>query len=162
LYERRDVPKLMIYDLNTKQKTTEDLGTEYHRVYSMDFINPGQMVFSATVRGFSDIFIYYLKTRQSERVTNDFYDDLDASFVNIGGYKGILFTSNRQDSLISQMRLDSILPINTFDVYFYNLNTKSNELVRVTNTPLANERLPMAADSTYFAFITDQSGNYNR
>ena len=87
---------------------------------------------------------------------------LDASFVKIGGKKGIMFTSNRQDSLIRRMRLDSILPINTFDVFYYDLQTKSKELVRVTNTPLANERLPLMVDSTYFTFISDESGNYNR
>ncbi len=162
LYEKHDVPKMMIYDLNTKDKTVEDLGTEYQRVYSMDFINASQMVFSATVRGFSDIFIYYLKTRQTERITNDFYDDLDASFAAIGKYKGILFVSNRQDSMATQLRLDSILPINTFDVYFYNLQTKSKELVRITNTPLTNERMPVAADSSHFSFLSDQSGIYNR
>ena len=162
MYEKRDVPKLMIYDLNTKEKTTEDMSTQYHRVYSMDYINPSQMVLSATVRGYSDIFIYYLQSRQSERVTDDFYDDLDASFVKIGGQKGILFTSNRQDSMIRRMRLDSILPINTFDIFYYNLQTKSKELVRVTNTPLANERMPMAIDSTNFTFLSDESGVYNR
>ncbi len=163
MYEKHDVPKLMIYDLNTKETKTEDLATEYHRVYSMDFINPVQMVFSATVRGFSDIFLYYLNTRQSERITNDFYDDLDASFVKMGDQKGIMFTSNRQDSMLrSMMRLDSILPINTFDIYYYNLETKSKELVRVTHTPLANERMPMAVDSTHFTFITDENGIYNR
>jgi len=128
----------------------------------MDYINPSQMVLSATVRGFSDIFIYYLKNRQSERITDDFYDDLDASFVKVGGQKGILFTSNRQDSMIRRMRLDSILPINTYDIFYYNLQTKSKELVRVTNTPLANERMPMYVDSTYFTFLTDENGIYNR
>ena len=162
MYERRDVPKLMIYDLNSKEKVIEDMSTQYHRIYSMDYINPSQMVLSATVRGYSDIFIYYLKNRQSERITDDFYDDLDASFVKIGNQKGIMFTSNRQDSLIRRMRLDSILPINTFDVFYYNLQTKSKELVRVTNTPLANERMPMMVDSTNFTFISDESGNYNR
>ena len=162
MYEKHDVPKLMIYDLNTKEKTTEDMSTQYHRVYSMDYINPSQMVLSATVRGFSDIFIYYLKNRQSERITNDFYDDLDASFIKVGDQKGILFTSNRQDSMIRRMRLDSILPINTFDIFYYNLQTKSKELVRVTNTPLANERMPMSVDSTYFTFLSDESGVYNR
>ena len=80
IYEKRDVPKLMIYDLNSKEKTTEDMSTQYHRIYSMDYINPSQLVLSATVRGYSDIFIYYLQSRQSERITDDFYDDSGCFF----------------------------------------------------------------------------------
>lgn len=162
LYEKRDLPRLLLYDVTTKKSEEEELSSQYHRVYSMDYVNPVQLVFSATVRGFSDIFLYYIKTRQTERITQDFYDDLDASFVKVGNRKGILFASNRQDSMISTLRLDTILPINNFDIYYYDLESKSKELVRVTNTPLANERQPVAIDTTYFSFLSDQSGVYNR
>ncbi len=162
LYEKRDVPKLLIYDTNSKEKRTEDLSTQYQRVYSMDFVNPNQMVFSAAVRGFSDIFLYQVNTRQTERLTNDFYDDLDATVVSIRNKKGIIFASNREDSLVQQLRLDTILPINTFDLFYFDLENRSNELVRLTNTPFANERSPVGVDSTYFSFLTDESGIFNR
>lgn len=162
LYERRDVPKLLIYDLNTKKGKTEDMGTEYQRVYSIDFVNPNQLVLSATVRGFSDIFLYQVNTRQTQRITNDFYDDLDATVVKIRNKKGILFASNRPDSLVQKLRMDTILPINNFDIFYYDLETKSSELVRITNTPFADERHPFAVDSTYFSFLSNNSGMVNR
>ena len=162
IYERHDVIKLLTYDLNSQEKVTEDLDPQYQRVYSMDYTNPGQMVFSATVRGFSDIFLYYPATRQTQRITNDFYDDLDASFVKIRNKKGILFSSNRDDVMLQQMRMDTILPLNSFDIFYYDLENKSTELVRVTNTPYANERQPVAVDSTWFSFLSDQSGINNR
>lgn len=162
MYERRDVVKLMMYDIHTKKSVVEDMSTQYQRVHSMDFVNSFTMVLSGTVRGFSDIFLYYTKTRQSERITQDFYDDLDAAFVNVDGRKGILFASNRENLKINTIRLDSILPINTFDLFYYDLDTKSKELVRVTNTPLANERQPVAVDSMYFSYLSDRSGLYNR
>lgn len=162
IYERRDVIKLLVYDINSNEKTTEDLDPQYQRVYSMDYVNPGQMVFSATVRGFSDIFLYYPTTRQSQRITNDFYDDLDATFVKIRNKKGLLFSSNRDDVMIRQLRMDTILPLNNFDIFFYDLENKSTELVRVTNTPYANERQAAAVDSTWFSFLSDQSGINNR
>jgi len=162
LYERRDLPRLMLYDVNTKKTTVEDLSPEYHRVYSMEYVNPITMVFSAAVRGISDIFLYYTNTRQTQRITNDFWDDLDPVYVQVGNRKGILFASNRQDSLIAQERLDSILPINTFDIFYYDLETRNPELVRVTHTPYANERSPAAVDTTWFSYLSDRSGVYNR
>ncbi len=162
LYEQRDQPKLMRYDLQTGKDVTEDLSTEYHRVYSMDYVNPSTLVYSATVRGFSDIFLYYPQTRQSQRITNDFYDDLDARAVRIRGRSGIVFASNRIDSLVKPQRLDTILPIKTFDLFYYDIENKPGEFVRITHTPLANERNPIAIDSTWFGYLTDQSGIYNR
>ncbi|MFK7936004.1 MAG: BamA/TamA family outer membrane protein [Saprospiraceae bacterium] len=162
VYEKRDIPKLTLFDVGTKSTTTEDLGTQYQRVYSMDYTNPVTLVFSGTVRGYSDIFLYYIKTRQTQRITSDFWDDLDARFVKIGNQKGVLFSSNRPDTLLEREKLDSILPVNTFDIFYYDLENKSKELVRVTNTPFANEWQPMAVDTTWFSYLSDESGINNR
>jgi hypothetical protein len=163
LYERRDVPKLLRYNMITKERITEDLSTQFHRVYSMDYISVNDMVFSAAVRGQSDIFLYFTLTRQSQRLTTDFWDDLDAAFVPVHGQRGILFASNRPDSLNLTAVLDSILPISTYDLFYLNLDSiGSSELVRVTNTPHANERNPVAVDSTWFSFLTDETGIFNR
>jgi len=162
LYERRDVGKLLLYDLKTKKKTVQEFATEYQRVHSIDFVNPVTLVLSGTVRGISDIFLYYINTRQSERITNDFYDDLDAAFVKVNNRRGLIFASNRPDSLMLAAKLDSIVPLNTFDLFYYDLDEKGKELVRITNTPNANEKSPVAIDTTHFAYLSDQSGIYNR
>jgi len=162
LFERRDIAKLLLYDVKTKKKTLQDLAPEYQRVHSIDFVNPVTLVFSATIRGFSDIFLYFINTRQSERLTNDIFDDLDAAFVKVNNRRGILFASNRPDSLMLQPKLDSILPVQSFDIFYYDLDERIRELVRVTNTPYANEKAPVAVDATYFAWLSDQSGIYNR
>ncbi|MEN0003805.1 MAG: hypothetical protein AAF798_06665 [Bacteroidota bacterium] len=162
IYERRDVIKMKTYDVFTEESETIDLPSEFQRVNSMEYVNPVSLVVSGTVRGYSDIFLYFTNTRQTQRITNDFYDDLDATFVKMGEQQGILFASNRQDSLLRTEKLDTILPVNTFDLFFYDMGTRSKELVRITNTPLANERQPVAVDSTYFSFLSDESGIYNR
>ena len=161
LFERRDVPKLMKYQVLTHEKTTEDLSTEFQRVYSMDYINVNDLVFSAAVRGQSDLFRYFTITRQTQRLTSDFWDDLDAVFVNVHGQQGLLFTSNRADSLNVPAVLDSVLPTRNFDIYYLNLDHPT-ELVQVTHTPHANERQPIAIDSTWFGFLSDESGIYNQ
>ncbi len=162
LYERRDVTKLLLYDVKTGKKIVQDLAPEYQRVNSIDYVNPVTLVFSGTIRGFSDIFLYFINTRQSERLTNDIFDDLDAAFVKVNNRRGILFASNRPDSLMLQPKLDSILPIQSFDIFYYDLDDRNGELVRVTHTPYANEKAPVAVDSAYFAYLSDQSGIYNR
>ncbi|MEM1214779.1 MAG: hypothetical protein AAGJ82_03795 [Bacteroidota bacterium] len=162
LYEHRDIPKLMRYSLLEKTDVTEDLSTGYHRVYSMEYVNPSTMVFSATQRGFSDIFLYYPATRQTQRITTDFWDDLDAVPVKVRDRTGILFASNRTDVSLDPQRLDTILPITTFDLYYYDLSNRPGELVRVTDTPLANERSPEGINSQYFTYLSDRNGIFNR
>lgn len=162
LFEDRDRPKLMRYNLLEKNEITEDLSTQYHRVYSMEYVNPSTLVYSATVFGFSDIFLYYPATRQSQRITTDFWDDLDAVPVRVRDRTGILFASNRTSTSMESRRLDTILPVTNFDIYYYDLTNRPGELVQVTNTPLANERGPTGIDTTYFAYLSDRSGFFNR
>ncbi len=162
IYEQRDVIYLSKYDLNTKETLTEELDTKIQRVYSMDYVNNVDMVLTGAMSGYSELLYYRSNVRATQKITNDFYDDLDAVYVEVGNQKGILFASNRQDSTIANAKLDTILPINTFDIFYYDLENKSRELVRVTNTPFANERQPMAIDTTHFSFLSDESGIYNR
>jgi hypothetical protein len=163
LYEFRDEIRLQRYDINLNRSVTEPFGTEYHRVYSLDYVNPGTLVVSATVRGFSDLFLYYPATRQSTRITNDFYDDLDAVTVRVRDRQGILFVSNRPDSnMAAATRMDTILPIGDFDLFYYDLENRPGELVQITRTPYANERQPIAIDTTWFGYLTNASGIDNQ
>lgn len=162
LFERRDVAHLTLIDPATGKKETDILSPEYQRVYSMDYVNAIDLVFSACVKGYSDLFIYHTVNRNTERLTQDFWDDLDASVAVLDGHKGILFASNRLADTLAPQRLDTILPISHFDIFFYDLDTRSNELIRITNTPQADERAPLGIDSTYFTFLSDASGIFNR
>lgn len=166
IYERRDIIKLLRYDVLTKSKTTELMSEQFQRIYSLDYVSSNDYVLSAAVRGQSDIFIYFTKTRQGQRLTTDIWDDLDASFTQVRGHRGILFASNRPDSLNTIALLDSVMPIQPFDIFYLNLDSISfnskGELVQITHTPHASERQPMAIDSTWFGFISDESGVYNR
>jgi len=162
LYERRDVPRLAFVDLLTRKKEVRELSPEFQRVYSMDFISPFELAMSAAVRGFSDLFVYRTVTKQTERLTNDFWDDLDVSVATIDGRKSLLFSSNRPTDTLSFQRLDTILPITNFDIFLFDLESRSPELVRITDTPLFNERNPIGLDSTHFAYLSDESGIFNR
>ena len=160
--ERRDVISLLTLDIYSKKEESILIPEQYQRIYSLDYLDPFTLVFSAVASGHSDLFTFNARTRQSQRITNDYFDDLDAVAATINGEKGILFASNRIDTLLENRSLDTILPINSFDIYFYNLSRGIPEVVQVTNTPLSNERQPMAVDSAFFSYLSDRQGVYNR
>ncbi len=162
LYERRGVLYLTQIDLQTYKRQTRPLAPDYQRVYSMQYLNPAVLVLSACVRGYSDLFLYNTVNRNTERLTQDFWDDLDASVAVLDGQRGILFSSNRLSDTLAPQKLDTVLPIGAFDIFFLNLDQRSNVLLRLTHTPHFDERAPVSLDSARFAFLSNASGIHNR
>src|SRR5690606_8898694 len=99
---------------------------------------------------------------QTQRITQDHWDDLDATYMQIEGKKAIVFASNRQDSMLTTEHLDSLLPTQKFDLFYYDLEERSPELIRLTHTPMANEREPITVDSSHFSYLSDRNGVFNR
>ena len=162
LYEFRDKPKLLLRSLTDGKETTELLTTVVDRVYSMAYADPGTMIFSASAKGHTDLFLYNPGVQQIRQLTNDFWDDLDAMPVRIRGRQGVVFASNRISTKLEPARLDTILPIRDYDLYYYDLEAKSGELVQITDTPLGDERQPVRIDDRHFGFLSDVSGVVNR
>ena len=162
LYERRDILHLAAYDVTTKKKEIYPFPSEYQRVYSLEHTNPAELLLSAAVKGYTDLFLYRTINRQSERLTQDFWDDLDASVVQLDGHRQVLFASNRVADTLSLQRLDTILPLGHFDVFLFDLEVRSAQLQRITNTPYADERQPIGVDSAHFGYLSDESGVVNR
>lgn len=162
LYEKRDRPRLLRYDLNSGKEMTEDLDISLDRVFSMAYIDPGSLLMSASKAGRTDLYRYALNVRAAVAINNDFWDDLDAVPVRIRGRLGVVFSSNRQTTELKQEALDTTLPIGHYDLWYYDLEGKPGELVRVTDTPLSDERNPVVIDDTHFGFLSDASGIVNR
>lgn len=162
LYEKRDRPRLLRHDLNTGKGVTEDLDYNLDRVFSMSYIDPGSMLISAGKAGRTNLYRYALNVRAAIAINSDFWDDLDAVPVRIRGRLGVVFSSNRQTTELKREALDTTLPIGHYDLWYYDLEGKSGELVRITDTPLADERNPVVIDGKYFSFLSDASGIVNR
>ncbi|MBV6427816.1 MAG: hypothetical protein KIPDCIKN_02338 [Haliscomenobacter sp.] len=164
VFEYRDDLRFATYDLKTRKTTTELLEETYQRVFDMDYVDPFSLVFSAAVSSQSDLFLYLPRTRSSRRLTNDFYDEQDLAFVNLRNRKGVIFASNRPDTLLplAPVRRDTVLPRRTFDLFYLDLEGEARELVRITRTPLSDERFPAAVDTAYFTYLSDRSGIYNQ
>ncbi len=162
LHEFRDKPKLLRHDLNSGEEVTEELTTVFDRVFSMAYQDPGNMILSASAKGQTDLYYYTPNVQQVRQITNDFWDDLDAMPVNVRGRRGVVFASNRIDTKLVPAKLDTILPIRDYDLYYYDLEAKSGELVQISDTPLGNERQPTTIDGEHFSFLSDVSGIVNR
>jgi len=133
----------------------------FSKVLDFSYSDNGQdMVLSGIQNGQSDIYVFNLRSRSSQKLTNDAYDDLNPKFIN--GSNEIIFSSNRvNDTLGSD--LTDVLPLSSnLDIFQMDFKGRSKVLKRVTKTPLSNEMFPVPADSGRFFFLSDESGIYNR
>lgn len=159
VYEHRDVIKLVRYNTETGEKFTQIIPTDFQRIYSISYMNDLDYVFSASTDGWADLFVYTSKNRNYQRITTDYYDNLDAEFVSMSGKEGILFSSNRLRDTIISLRYDTILPVDNFDIFFLPLNEKKAQ--RITSTSLFNERFPFLTPSGKIVCLSDKSGMIN-
>ncbi len=162
IYESRDVVYIRRLQAGTKEKAIDEpFDPQFQRVYSVDYYNASQLVVAASVRGISDLFRYFPETRQSTRLTDDYYDELEARRAVIGGQSGIVFSSNRPDTALNRVLLDSVLPTGPRNLFF--LADDRNDypyLVRLTQRG-GDPQAPVAIDSLRFAFLDERSGIRN-
>ena len=162
IYEFRDIIRIRKYHVPTGEYFEQDMPENMHRIYSVSYLNDEDYIFSASIDGYSDLFHYVFRGREARRLTNDFHDDLDAEYCTIGGVKGILFSSNRSSVSLKNEKLDTILPITNYDLFFYPFESTPDELIQLTNTPDENERQPFLANGKYISYLSDLTGVVNR
>jgi Tol biopolymer transport system component len=162
VYEHKDVIKLRKYNTEREEYIEQIIPTDFQRIYSMSYYDDLKYIFSANNNGYSDLFHYNFKNRQYERITDDFYDDLDAEVVVLDGKEGILFSSNRKRDHIFKLEYDTILPTGYFDIFFYDLEADDKSLKRLTKTSKVNERYPYQISKNKIAFLSPENGMMNR
>lgn len=159
IYEKEGETFLVIYTLETGEKIVRPV-MNFIKVLDFAYSDDGKsLIMSAVQKGQTDIFLYNIAGGSSEQLTRDIYDDLHPRFVD--GGKSIIFSSNREQDTMKAVNPDIRLP-ETYDLWLYNIKTKSNVLRRLTNTPGVNELFPSAWDSTHYAFVSDENGIRNR
>ncbi|MEZ4909660.1 MAG: hypothetical protein R2774_02235 [Saprospiraceae bacterium] len=158
IIEKYDVLYLKVYDVHSDEMIEQLLPTDFQRVYSISPVNDEDYIFSANQNGFSDLYYYKTKNRNHFPILSDPFDDLDATYTEYQGQKGILFSSNRNSKFKVSQYYDSIPPIGTFDLYFK--PDDSNTLIQLTNTPDINETKPIISGKNLY-YLSDQSGIVN-
>jgi len=162
VYEFRDKITLLKKNLISGEEMEQILPEDIQRVYSFSYKNDLDYIMSASTDGYSNVHIYYSKGRQHEKLTDDYYDDVDAQFITMGGTTGILFSSNRLTTSIESVDMDTILPIHPFNTYFLPYDKKTGELIQISDTKVESERYPFLADDGKVTYLSSSSGMKNR
>ena len=161
VYEKKDLFNLVHYlaEEEFKPEGKPEPMRKFQKVYDFSYAEDSRnILLSAMQMSQIDIFKYYIPTNKVVKITNDFYDDLQPSFIKLGGRSGALFISNRPSDDLIEGRLDTILPNQNFDVFFYDFNNPVQAFSQITFTPLANEQFPQAFTDSTYTFLSDASG----
>ncbi len=149
------------YNIET-QKIEKRILIDVEKITDISFSDDGKLLlFSGFKNGQSDIFVFSLRARSYQNLTNDFYDDFAPRFIN--HHKQIVFSSNRPNNIInSKENFINLMPQEHYDLFLYNYDQKSDELMQVTYTPYANEIDAREIDAQSILFLSDENGINNR
>jgi hypothetical protein len=164
VYWKEGKIKLFVYDILTRYKTIKQDLPEFDMVQDFKFmLNQNTLLFSAVKNGQSDIYVYKIQEQTIEQITNDVYDNLDASFVAFPNKTGIIFSSNRPTA--TAVTGDTVLPSS----YNYNVFLVDNwnqqefrQISQLTYLKYGNARYPMQYNQSHFTFVSDENGIGNR
>ncbi|HMP98632.1 MAG TPA: translocation protein TolB [Cyclobacteriaceae bacterium] len=147
-----------LYDLNTRSKLPRQLD-RFSNIRSLDFSSNGRLaVVSADQNGQNDLYLISSRRDRTQRLTNDFYDDLDPVFIP--NTNRIVFSSNRPNDTINQQVRDLKEIKGNFNLFIYDLDTTKNVVGRLTNT-VSKDYYPTPLDQTTIFYLSDQRGITN-
>lgn len=166
MYVQEGKIKLFVYDIVTRFKQYKiDLTEQFDLVQDMKYmINSNTLLLSAVKNGHTDIFTLDIPTEKVKQITNDVYDDLDASFVAFPNKTGIIFSSNRPNPAAKTG--DTILPsdnrYNIFLITDFGDKPELNQITQLSDLKFGNARFPMQYNVNHFTFVSDLNGIGNR
>jgi hypothetical protein len=166
LYSEEGRIKLFVFDVITRVKPYKrDLTDIFDQVQDMQYmLDSRTLLFSAVKNGHTDIYTYDIENEKIKPITNDIYDDLDASFVAFPNKTGIIFSSNRPSA--SAKSADTVLPNNRYNVFlitdFATNKAELNQITQLTNLKHGDARFPTQYNNNHFTFVNDENGIGNR
>ncbi|MBK7376268.1 MAG: hypothetical protein IPJ02_12100 [Chitinophagaceae bacterium] len=166
LYTRQGKLNLFVYDVITRIKQYKiDLTKQFDQVQDMKYmLNSNTLLLTAVKNGQTDIFTLDLQSEKVRQITNDVYDDLDASFVAFPNKTGIIFASNRPTPAAKTG--DTVLPsdhrYNIFLITDFGDKPELNQITQLSHLKYGNARYPMQYNESHFTFVSDENGVGNR
>ncbi|MBP6432047.1 MAG: hypothetical protein KA319_09780 [Ferruginibacter sp.] len=165
-YVQEGLLKFFVYDIVTRVKSVKiDLTKTFDQIQDMKYAADGRkMLISGVKNGKTDIYILDTKTEKVEQITNDVYDDLDATFVAFPNKSGIIFSSNRPNpnAKSDSTTLPSDNKYNVFLITNFGDKPELNQITQLTNLKYGNARFPMQYNVNHFTFVSDENGIGNR
>jgi hypothetical protein len=166
LYTFEGKINMFVYDIITKIKQYKlDLTKEFDLVQDISYMsNSNTLLITAVKDGHTDIFTLDLQKEKVKQITNDVYDDLDASFVAFPNKTGVLFVSNRPDPFArgGDTSLPSDNHYNVFLITNFGDKPELNQLTQLSHLKYGNARSPMQYNQNHFTFVSDENGVGNR
>jgi hypothetical protein len=158
--------KLFVYDIVTGIRQYKlDLTGKLDQIQDLKYmLDSRTLLLSAVKNGHTDIYTFNIENEKLQAITNDVYDNLDASFVAFPGKNGIIFSSNRPSA--SAPSGDTVLPSNNryniFMITDYGDKPELNQITQLSNLKYGNARFPMQYNADHFTFVSDENGIGNR
>ncbi len=163
VYNEKGKTKLFVYDAINRIKVVNHELTMFTQVQDMKYmLDANTLIFSAVKSGQTDIFVYKIDRQTVTQITDDVYDDLDASFVAFPGKTGIIFSSNRPSGTAPDA--DTAVSKNPYNIFLVdNWNeTDFKQISQLTNVKFGNARFPSQYNTSHFTFVSDENGINNR
>jgi hypothetical protein len=163
LYWEKGDLKLFVYDLVNRVKISKTTLEQFSQVEDMKYmLDANTLLLSAVKSGQTDIFVYKIDKGTIEQITNDVYDDLDASFVAFPNKTGIIFSSNRPSGIAASS--DDSLPHNRYNIFLVDNWNKSEfkQISQLTDMKQGDARLPSQYNTSHFTFVSNENGIANR
>ncbi|MFT3936854.1 MAG: hypothetical protein QM726_24730 [Chitinophagaceae bacterium] len=164
LYNSEGKIKLFVYDLLKRYKPIKQDIPDFDQVQDMKYmLDKNTLLFSAVKDGQSDIFVYKIDKGTVEQITNDVYDDLDASFVAFPGKTGIIYSSNRPSGIAKTG--DTVLPSNNhYNIFMVDNWNRSDykQISQLSRVKYGNARYPTQYNTAHFTYVSDENGIGNR
>jgi len=163
LYAEKGKLKFFVYDMVRGIKINKQEWKQFDQVQDMKYmLNDKTLVLSAVRNGQSDIYVYTIEKETAEQITNDVYDDLDASFVTFPNKTGIIYASNRPSA--NAPNADTAMPARRYNIFLVDNWNKSEfkQISQLTNMKFGNARYPSPYNVTHFTFTSDENGINNR
>ena len=163
IYSEEGKVKLFVYDALNRVKVTKQEITQFDQVQDMKYmLDANTLILSAVKSGQTDIYVYKIDKQTTEQITNDVYDDLDASFVAFPNKTGIIFSSNRPSA--NAPSSDTSFPSEHYNIFLVDNWNKSEfkQVSQLTNVKFGDARFPSQYNTSHFTFVSDENGINNR
>ncbi|MEJ7826811.1 MAG: hypothetical protein WKF91_01400 [Segetibacter sp.] len=153
--------KMFVYDVVARYKRDKQEIEGFDQILDVKYmLDQNTLLLSAVKNGHSDIFTFKIEGGKVEQLTNDVYDDLDATLVSFPNKTGIIFSSNRPSP--DAPNADTVLPgKNRYNIFLLDYLTKQ-QISQLSNLKYGNARFPMQYNVNHFTYVSDESGIANR
>jgi len=155
--------RFFVYDLVNRVKINKKELEQFDQIQDMKYmLDANTLIFSGVKSGQTDIYVYKIDKGTIEQITNDVYDDLDASFVAFPNKTGIIFSSNRPSAAAANA--DDSLPHNRYNIFLIDNWNKSDfkQVSQLTDMKQGNARYPSQYNASHFTFVSNENGIANR